>query len=424
MKKYFILVFFFLALSIASRADQLAWLTRSDAEAAVQVINRQAELLLFCGCCDNAPKRYIEVESSSLSYTGTDSYYEVLVSGKNQEGEVVEEAVDLAYVYIHGDGTALCLGRTLDLECDPCTEIFEWESPFVGKDLFEFPITVNELVFKSVDPMGQQAYLLTFHKPDDSADEHFFTVELSKLDKLGVKLVDFDGDAYGRANPTFVEKKFKLSSYTTEVENEFTGEMEIQSILTAVELLSELQSDDVSISVLSEEIKEKMSEVLKYVQNLRSDYLLSGLDDVERTLPVNEKQGIVDVNRLLPDFDNYEKIALKKTGENECADVPVYCTLYADNIIVEDDIVMDYYFAEDLKTKHYHLTQGLSKEEVTKRLGKPYIQRTNVMVYLIEDEVAEMYSSETGLKYYYGGVRIFFKDNKLKSIWIMRRTGC
>lgn len=103
---------------------------------------------------------------------------------------------------------------------------------------------------------------------------------------------------------------------------------------------------------------------------------------------------------------------------------PMYCTLYADNIIVEDDIVMDYYFAEDLKTKHYHLTQGLSKEEVTKRLGKPYIQRTNVMVYLIEDEVAEMYSSETGLKYYYGGVRIFFKDNKLKSIWIMRRTGC
>ena len=73
MKKYFILVFFFLALSIVSRADQLAWITRSDAEAAVQVINQQAELLLFCGCCDNDPKRYIEVETSSVSYTGTDS---------------------------------------------------------------------------------------------------------------------------------------------------------------------------------------------------------------------------------------------------------------------------------------------------------------------------------------------------------------
>lgn len=130
MKKLVLLFVVVLCLSTGAMADQLAYVSEEDARAAVELLEKQKYVLLHCGCCDeDAPKLYVKVATVSYRYTGYEGFYEVFVEGVDANGNPVSKALDLAYVHVKKKKNALCVGRALNLECDPCVENLKWECP-------------------------------------------------------------------------------------------------------------------------------------------------------------------------------------------------------------------------------------------------------------------------------------------------------
>ncbi len=113
-----------------TKADQLAWITKEQADLAVKFLKTQKEVILFCGCCNSDPKQKVKIMSVSSRHPVMggevdEEYYEVVIKAK-VNGKVVEIALDLAYVHIKKAEKAYCLGKELNFECDPCTEPFNW----------------------------------------------------------------------------------------------------------------------------------------------------------------------------------------------------------------------------------------------------------------------------------------------------------
>lgn len=129
MKKIFFIVAIILA-ELPLQADQLAWITKDQAEQTVKYIkdNDIKHIILFCGCCDKDVKKKVKVSKVFYRQTENPSYYEVVISGEvTGTDETVNEGVDLAYTFINKDGMAACLGKELGFECDPCTKPFKWK---------------------------------------------------------------------------------------------------------------------------------------------------------------------------------------------------------------------------------------------------------------------------------------------------------
>ena len=122
MKKLMLLIVACICMSFAAKADQLAYISENDARAAVELLQKQKYVLLYCGCCDDDQLQYVKIISVSYRYTGFEQYYEVFVEGVDANGNPVSEAIDLAYAHIQKKKIALCVGKALHLECDPCIE--------------------------------------------------------------------------------------------------------------------------------------------------------------------------------------------------------------------------------------------------------------------------------------------------------------
>lgn len=107
-------------------SDQLAWITKEQAEKTVEYFkeNEIKQVLLWCACCDNDQKMLVNVSDISYRPASDPSYYEVLIKGFFFNGGNFNEAVDLAYVHIQKGKKWKCLGTLLKFECDPCTKPF------------------------------------------------------------------------------------------------------------------------------------------------------------------------------------------------------------------------------------------------------------------------------------------------------------
>lgn len=127
MKKVLIALFC-VFLSASAFADQLAWISKLEAESAVKLLEKQKVVLLYCGCCDNDPMQYVKISKVSCQKNGF-GYYEVFVTGVDASGNRVSEAIDLAYAHIKKGDKALCVGLALGLECDPCVKNIKWNCP-------------------------------------------------------------------------------------------------------------------------------------------------------------------------------------------------------------------------------------------------------------------------------------------------------
>jgi hypothetical protein len=128
MKKIFIILFVILFLQI-SHADQLAWITKDQAEQTVQYFKDKdiKQVILWCACCDNDPKTLIEVSRIYYKQADDPKYYEVYIEGTNPVlGQLISQPVDLAYVHIKRGSKWRCLGKELKFECDPCTKSFKY----------------------------------------------------------------------------------------------------------------------------------------------------------------------------------------------------------------------------------------------------------------------------------------------------------
>lgn len=128
-------------------ADQLQWVSKSEAESARERILKDPVLVSYCSCCQKQRVDIWLVRDVVITPTDDKRYYEVRVfskslfrsKGEYDEGDDVGpaeyepvksrfedksdlyglEAVDLAYVYVPEKGsTYACLGRALKLDCE------------------------------------------------------------------------------------------------------------------------------------------------------------------------------------------------------------------------------------------------------------------------------------------------------------------
>lgn len=126
MRKLFLLFAMMLGLASASMADQLEYVSESEAKAAVELLQNQKYVLLYCGCCGDDDMQYVKIESVSYRYTGYETYYEVVVEGRDSMGMLVNTTIDLAYAHIQKKKNAVCVGKVLKLDCDPCVTGLKW----------------------------------------------------------------------------------------------------------------------------------------------------------------------------------------------------------------------------------------------------------------------------------------------------------
>jgi hypothetical protein len=108
------------------KADQLAYLSKDQAQKATTFLQTQTEVLLWCACCDNDTKIIVKVSKIYYEYTANKEFYHIFLEGIDRNGKQVKEELDLAYVHINKNGKAYCVGKELGFKCDPCTETFLW----------------------------------------------------------------------------------------------------------------------------------------------------------------------------------------------------------------------------------------------------------------------------------------------------------
>ncbi|MBI3134008.1 MAG: hypothetical protein HYZ14_04960 [Bacteroidetes bacterium] len=120
MKKFILSVITLFLVQSVSLADQLAYLSKADADRAAAFIENAKKVALFCGCCDNTEMEVIKVKGVEVKFTGYEQFYEVYVMYSYQ-GELKSTPVDLAYVWVKTKGVGLqTVGQALGLAHDPC----------------------------------------------------------------------------------------------------------------------------------------------------------------------------------------------------------------------------------------------------------------------------------------------------------------
>ncbi|MFT5780419.1 MAG: hypothetical protein ACI837_003381 [Crocinitomicaceae bacterium] len=112
-----------------SYADQLAYISKADADRAVQKISKMGSVYLYCGCCSLIAPQKIKPIRVYSKFTNYESYYEVFIVYLDEDGLTREKAVDLAYVWKKGLFGAKTIGKILGLEHDPCVKMKNWDNP-------------------------------------------------------------------------------------------------------------------------------------------------------------------------------------------------------------------------------------------------------------------------------------------------------
>ena len=131
MKKCITILCLLLITSLA-KADQLALISREQAEKAVAYLKKEAIAVLWCSCCDGDPMKRVTINEVFMKQTDDGKYYSVVLKGRDEEGKEVEEYLDLAYVFVKKGSKGQSLGKVLKFDCDPCVKPFDWAVPGRG----------------------------------------------------------------------------------------------------------------------------------------------------------------------------------------------------------------------------------------------------------------------------------------------------
>jgi hypothetical protein len=110
----------FLFIYCFSFADQLAYISKEEAEKASEFIQTQKAIYLFCGCCENERGLLIKPTKVYAKFTNYENYYEVIVEYLDKNGETQTVALDLAYTWYKEKRKFYTVGKKLKLEHDPC----------------------------------------------------------------------------------------------------------------------------------------------------------------------------------------------------------------------------------------------------------------------------------------------------------------
>ncbi|EDM35121.1 hypothetical protein PBAL39_16606 [Pedobacter sp. BAL39] len=131
MKKM-LFVLTFMCVSFFAKADQLAALTQEQAEKAVAYLKKEPAVILWCTCCDNDEPKKVTVNEVFIKRDADGKYCSVVLKGRDDAGNEVEEYLDLAYVFVKKGSKAHCLGKVLKFKCDPCGDPFSWTFEGMG----------------------------------------------------------------------------------------------------------------------------------------------------------------------------------------------------------------------------------------------------------------------------------------------------
>jgi glutamine amidotransferase-like uncharacterized protein len=120
MYKVALTLLFSFLFTIPAKADQLAYISKGEAKKAAKVIRKMDYVFLFCGCCDNEKAEKVKVVKVEYKFTNYENYYEVILTYKKEDGSVMMEGIDLAYVWSNKIQT---IGEILSYEHDPCSRL-------------------------------------------------------------------------------------------------------------------------------------------------------------------------------------------------------------------------------------------------------------------------------------------------------------
>lgn len=125
MKKIILCLLLFV--SINSYADQLAFLTKEQAEKTVAFLKENSvnQAILWCACCSGDVMKKLTITKFYYRFTNYQNYYEVVFEGV-LDNKPFSSSVDLAYVFLRSGSQAKCLGKLMNFQCDPCTLPFDW----------------------------------------------------------------------------------------------------------------------------------------------------------------------------------------------------------------------------------------------------------------------------------------------------------
>jgi len=127
MKKLFLGIILTLSFNFCL-ADQLAYITLTQAKEAEHYLKTTEYVLIWCGCCENDIPELVTTENVYYKKVNYKDFYQVVLEGKNEKGEYVSRDLDLAYVHSLENGFFKAVGKILNYKCDPCTEPFKLDN--------------------------------------------------------------------------------------------------------------------------------------------------------------------------------------------------------------------------------------------------------------------------------------------------------
>lgn len=131
MKKSIVILTLLLT-SFFAKADQLAALTREQAEKAVAYLKKESSVILWCSCCENEGVKRVTINEVFIKADQDGKYYSVVLKGRDDNGKEIEEYLDLAYVFVKKGSKGHSLGKVLKFKCDPCVKPFDWNMSAAG----------------------------------------------------------------------------------------------------------------------------------------------------------------------------------------------------------------------------------------------------------------------------------------------------
>lgn len=135
MKKL-VLLLFFVVTSFITKADQLAYITKEQAQATADYLMEHPNIILFCGCCSLVEPVKVKVIEATIHHTGYEDYYEVEIEYEDEDGEYVYKRIDLAYVWQRKFFRYKTLGDIMNLDHDYCVKPKDYNNPkYIEKDI-------------------------------------------------------------------------------------------------------------------------------------------------------------------------------------------------------------------------------------------------------------------------------------------------
>ena len=114
-------------------ADQLAYISKAQADEAVAFISTLNKVYLFCGCCEIRKPEKVKPVKVYAKHTGHASYYEVHLEYTDETGKIKTTPLDLAYVWYRKLRKYNTIGDALKLEHDRCVYLRDWKKQYIEK---------------------------------------------------------------------------------------------------------------------------------------------------------------------------------------------------------------------------------------------------------------------------------------------------